>query len=128
LRDAHQVPGALQRSQQGNFRLDPTRCAVYLANTKNFPKNTEVETTLTFTSEGEPGPWVRQVTPLPQAITVREHISFVELPPTGNLPTVSRLAWIGGIARTEIGAIGVSGATLRRSFLSIKLLNLSSGR
>jgi hypothetical protein len=83
LRDAHQIPGTLQRGQQGTFRLDPTRCAFYLANTKNFPKNTEVETTLTFTSEGEAGPLVRQVTPLPQAITVREHISFVELPPPG---------------------------------------------
>jgi hypothetical protein len=86
LRDAHQIPGTLQRSQQGAFRLDPTRCAFYLANTRNFPKNTEVETTLTFTSEGEAGPLVRQVTPIAQAITVREHISFVELPPPGFKP------------------------------------------
>lgn len=85
LRDVHQVPGTLQRSQQGTFRLDPTRCAFYVANTKNFPKNTEVETTLTFTGE-EPGPLVRQVTPMPQAITVREHHSFVELPPPGFKP------------------------------------------
>jgi len=88
LRDVHQIPGTLQRLQQGTFRLDPTRCAFYLANTKNFPKNTEVETTLTFTSE-EPGPLVRQVTPMPQAITVREHHSFVELPPPGFRPRVN---------------------------------------
>src|SRR6266849_2982534 len=44
LRDVPGMPGTLQRLQQGNFRLDPTRCAFYLANTKNFPKNTEVET------------------------------------------------------------------------------------
>src|SRR3989475_624327 len=88
LRDAHQIPGTLQRGQQGNFRLDPTRSALYLANTKNFPQNTEVEATLTFTSEGEPGQYVRQVTPMPQAITVREHHSFVELPPTGFKPRV----------------------------------------
>ncbi|HXJ43581.1 MAG TPA: DUF5117 domain-containing protein, partial [Bryobacteraceae bacterium] len=56
LRDVHGIPGTLQRSQQGQFRLDPTRCAFYLANTKNFPKNSEVETTLTFTTEGEAGP------------------------------------------------------------------------
>src|SRR5437899_8063796 len=86
LRDAHQVPGTLQRAQQGSFRLDPTRCAFYLANTKNFPKNTEVEATITFASESEPGPFVRQVTPMPQAITVREHHSFVELPPPGFKP------------------------------------------
>jgi hypothetical protein len=86
LRDAHGIPGTLQRAQQGNFRLEPSRCAFYLANTKNFPKNTEVETTLTFASEAEPGPLVRQVTPVAQAITVREHISFVELPPPGFKP------------------------------------------
>ena len=85
LRDAHQVPNTLQRLQQGSFRLDPTRCAFYLSNTKNFPKNTEVEATLTFTGE-EPGPMLRQVTPNPQAITVREHHSFVELPPSGFKP------------------------------------------
>jgi hypothetical protein len=89
LRDVHGIPGTLQRSQQGQFRLDPTRCAFYLANTKNFPRNTEVETTITFTSEGEAGPLVRQVTPNAQAITVREHVSFVELPPPGFKPRVN---------------------------------------
>jgi Met-zincin/Domain of unknown function (DUF5117) len=88
LRDAHQVAGTLQRSQQGNFRLDPARSAIYLDNTKNFPKNTEVEATLTFSAEAEPGPLVRQVVPQPQAITVREHQSFVELPPAGFKPRV----------------------------------------
>src|SRR5207245_505390 len=68
---------------QVQFRLDPTRCAFYHANTKNFPKNSEVETMLTFTTEGEAGPLVRSVTPMAQAITVREHVSFVELPPPG---------------------------------------------
>src|SRR5438552_12044149 len=86
LRDVHGIPGTLQRSQQGQFRIDGSRCAFYLANTKNFPRNTEVETTLTFTTEGEAGPLVRSVTPNPQAITVREHVSFVELPPPGYKP------------------------------------------
>src|SRR5580765_1920962 len=83
LRDGHGIPGTLQRMQQGQFRLDATRSAFYLANTKNFPKNTEVETTLTFTTEGEGGPLVRSVTPVANAITVREHVSFVELPGPG---------------------------------------------
>jgi hypothetical protein len=89
LRDVHGIPGTLQRSQQGQFRLEVTRCAFYLSNTKNFPKNTEVETTITFTSEGEAGPLVRSVTPNAQAITVREHVSFVELPPPGFKPRVN---------------------------------------
>ena len=86
LRDVHGIPGTLQRMQQGQFRLDATRSAFYLANTKNFPKNTEVETTLTFTTEGEAGPLVRSVTPVANAITVREHVSFVELPGPGFHP------------------------------------------
>jgi hypothetical protein len=85
LRDAHHVPEALQRTKQGAYRLEGTRCAIYLPNTKNFPLNTEVEATLTFVGT-EPGPWVRQVTPSPDAITVREHHSFVQLPPPGYQP------------------------------------------
>ena len=87
LRDVHQVTNTLQRGQQGTYRLDPTRSAFYLPNTKNFPQNTEVETTLTFT--GEPtGQFVRQVVPVPEAITVRERHSFVQLPSAGFKPRV----------------------------------------
>lgn len=86
LRDHHGIPGTLQRLQQGQFRLDASRSAFFLPNTKNFPKNTEVEVTLTFTTDGDPGALVRSVTPMPQAITVRERVSFVELPPPGFKP------------------------------------------
>ncbi|SRR5579871_348826 len=84
LRDAHDIPGAMRRAGPGGgtFRLDPSRSAFYLPRTKNFPKNTEVETTLTFLSD-DPGFWVRGVAPTPGAITVREHHSFFELPPPG---------------------------------------------
>ncbi len=87
LRDAHGVTGALRRTKQGNFHLEGSRSAIYLANTKNFPLNTEVEATLTFAGD-DPGGWVRQVTPDPQAVTVREHHSFVQLPPPGYKPRV----------------------------------------
>ncbi len=59
-----------------------TRSAFYLANTKNFPKNTEVEAILTFTGDSPSG-FVREVTPSPDAVTIREHHSFVELPGPG---------------------------------------------
>ena len=85
LRDVKNVPETLRREKQGSYRLDGSRCAIYLANTKNFPLNTEVEATLTFTGD-EPGPWVKQVTPAPEAISVREHHSFVQLPPPGYKP------------------------------------------
>ncbi len=85
LHDDHHVPETLKRTHQGNYRLDPQRSAIYLPQTKNFPLNTEVEATLTFAGD-EPGPWVRQVTPSPESITVREHHSFVQLPPPGYHP------------------------------------------
>ena len=87
LRDAHNVIPTLRRSQQGTFRLDPSRCAFYLPNTKNFPKNTEIEATLTFASE-DPGPLVREVTPEATSMTLRQHHSFIELPPAGYKPRV----------------------------------------
>jgi hypothetical protein len=87
LRDAHGIPATLRRTKQGPYKLDPTRCAIYLPQTKNFPLNTEVEATLTFAGD-EPGPWVREVTPSPESITVREHHSFVQLPPPGYKPRV----------------------------------------
>src|SRR5246500_5850873 len=76
LRDAHGVTNTLRRAKQGAYKLDASRSAIYLPNTRNFPLNTEVEATLTFTGD-EPGRWVRDVTPDPTAITVREHHSFV---------------------------------------------------
>lgn len=87
LRDAHGVPVALRRTKQGAYHLDGSRCSLYLPNTKNFPLNTEVEATLTFTGD-DPGKWVRDVTPSPESITVREHHSFVQLPPPGYKPRV----------------------------------------
>ena len=85
LRDAHGVISRIKRSRQGNFRLDKTRSALYLPNTKNFPKNSEFEALLTFIAD-DPGSYVRQVAPDPQAITVRQHHSFIELPDDGYEP------------------------------------------
>ena len=85
IRDAHDVIGGLKQANQGMYRLDPSRCAVYLPRTKSFPENTEVEVTLTFSGD-DPGEWVRQVVPTPQAITVREHQSFIRLPDANYKP------------------------------------------
>jgi hypothetical protein len=84
LRDAHGVAGTLQRGGQGTFRVDASRSAFYMDRTRGFPQNTEVEVTLTFTSD-QPGGLVRSVTPTAGALTVRQHHSFVELP-TGYTP------------------------------------------
>jgi uncharacterized protein DUF4953/uncharacterized protein DUF5117 len=80
MRDAHGVVDRLRQAKQGRYRLDDSRSALYLPRTKGFPKNTEVETTLTFVTDEDPGRYVRQTTPVPTAVTLREHHSFVELP------------------------------------------------
>ena len=112
LRD---VVNAATSLRPGNYRVDRTRSAFYMPNTRNFPKNTEVDMTLTFVNEqtgggggGGGGPTqgpapigatggggggggggfggglfsgsVGSVTPSPDAVTMREHVSFVELP------------------------------------------------
>ena len=87
LRDAHGIIGTLKQTKQGTYRLDGTRSACYLPRTKNFPRNTEVEATLTFTGD-DPGAWLRSVVPTPEAVTVRVHHSFVQLPDNHYRPRV----------------------------------------
>ena len=91
MRDAHNVAARLRPA---TFRVDRTRCAVYLPRTKGFPKNTEMEATLTFTAEGstdgagggvERGA-LRAVVPAADAVTVRQHHSLVALPEPGFRP------------------------------------------
>lgn len=111
LRD---MTGAANSLRPGTYRIDRTRSAFYLPNTKGFPKNTEIDVTLTLVAEaagggrgGGGGPAqgpagigqgggegaiaggrggglfsgsVGSVTPTPDAVTLREHASFVELP------------------------------------------------
>ena len=86
LNDMHGVANRLRATQQGNYSVDKNRSAIYLPHTKSFPKNTEVEATLTFETHDRPGPLVSGVTPVPQLVTVREHHSLVELPPPGYKP------------------------------------------
>jgi len=85
LQDAQNAVGTLRRARQGVYRLDTSRSAVYTANTKNFPKNSEFEAVLTFTAD-EPGNYIRDVAPDPSSITLREHHSFIELPDNAYKP------------------------------------------
>ncbi|MFK7926482.1 MAG: DUF5117 domain-containing protein, partial [Bacteroidia bacterium] len=87
MRDAHNVIGSLRRSGQGNYNLDGSRSAIYLARTKNFPQNSEFEALLTFQGNPEGG-YIRSVVPSPDAVSVRQHHSFVELPDADYSPRV----------------------------------------
>ena len=82
LQDAHQVAKRLKDRKQGSYKLDQSRSAIYLPRTKNFPENTEFEATLTFVGDAQ-GAWIRSVAPTPEAVTVRQHHSFVKLPDPG---------------------------------------------
>ncbi len=118
LRDIHGAGGALR---PGTYRVDRTRSAFYMARTKAFPKNTEIEMTLTFANDagggrggggagpaqGPPGIGegggraggggrggglfsgsVASVTPTADAVTLREHVSLVELPDASYTPRI----------------------------------------
>lgn len=83
--DVMDVRGALRQANEGAFQLDRDRSAAYLERTKAFPRNTEVEVSLTFTSDN-PGRRVQQHAPDGRAVTLREHHSFVKLPEPGFQP------------------------------------------
>ncbi len=87
LHDGHQISDRLTSLKQGAYKVDASRSTIALDDTRAFPKNTEVEAELTFTTEGPTsGEFVRDVTPDPHAVTIRERTSFIELPPPGFTP------------------------------------------
>lgn len=96
VRDAHDAAGALRRTQQGTYTLDRGRSAVHMPRTRAFPRNTEIEVTLTLAGSN-PGRYVRDVTPNPEAITIRERHSLVAVPEPGfrMRPSDPRSAFFG---------------------------------
>jgi len=94
------------RLAPATYRFDRTRSAVYLPNTKAFPKNTEIEVTSTLVSDGggggrggggggggrgggggaQIGGTIGDVVPSAEAMTVRQHHSFIELPDANYKP------------------------------------------
>lgn len=87
LSDAHHVAEALAAKEQGSYRIDDARSAIALDHTKAFPRNTDLEAELTFVTDSvKTANFVQDVTPDPRSLTVREHKSFLELPPPGFTP------------------------------------------
>jgi hypothetical protein len=101
LRDSHDVAAILRQGNQGdyaqaanlrsdiegNYSLDKSRSVIYPNGIFNFPKNAEFEALLTFSGEAR-GYNIRSVTPSPDAVTVRTHHSFIELPDNAYEPRV----------------------------------------
>ena len=94
MRDSHNVILSLRPS---TYRIDRSRSAVYLPSSLGFPKNTEMEVTITFVSQGGGGAGrgpgggfgrgsLNAVTPSTDAVTLRLHHSFIDLPDDGYTP------------------------------------------
>jgi hypothetical protein len=88
VRDWTGVPAALSASGQGKYSLAGDRSSVDWAHTRAFPANTELGASLTFATDGTPGPIVSTVVPEGHAFTLREHVSLVALPDRGFRPRV----------------------------------------
>ncbi|MES2330856.1 MAG: zinc-dependent metalloprotease [Bacteroidota bacterium] len=80
VRDASNIADRIRTMRQGSYAFSEPRSAMYMPNTKNFPLNSEFEATITFTGGSDAGRFVTTVTPSAEAITVRMHHSFVQLP------------------------------------------------
>ena len=98
MRDTYGLAGRLG----AGYRFDRTRSAVNVPGTKNFPKNTEIDVISTMITEGggggrggggaaaapaggrgggpQQGGTIGDVAPSTEAVTMRQHHSFVELP------------------------------------------------
>ncbi len=79
LRDAHGVAETLADTDQGSYRVDAQRSAIYKEELYSFPQNTEMEALLTFSGNAT-GRYIRSVSPEGDLVTVRQHHSFVQLP------------------------------------------------
>ena len=86
LRDAHGVADRIKNMKQGTYAFNEPRSAVFLQNTKNFPLNSEFEATITFTGGSDAGRFVQAVAPSVEAISLRIHHSFVQLPDNNFTP------------------------------------------
>ena len=65
--------------KEGSFKVDPNRSAIFMANSKNFPANTELEALITLQGS-QPGKHISSVAPTADVVTVRTHHSLVQLP------------------------------------------------
>ncbi|HEX5462233.1 MAG TPA: zinc-dependent metalloprotease [Steroidobacteraceae bacterium] len=90
LSDTHQIAEALAQGKQGVYHVDPARSTIVPADSKAFPENSVVEAQLTFVEGPQqltaPGEIVKDVTPNPRAMSIRERQMFVALPPAGYTP------------------------------------------
>jgi len=82
LSDIHNLSAQLQRTKQGDYKIDASRSGVYQKRSKAFPNNTELEATVTYKGS-KAGAHLRAVVPDASAVTVNLHHSLIKLPDDG---------------------------------------------
>ncbi len=86
VRDAHNAAERIKTLKQGTYTFSEPRSAIYEPNTRNFPKNSEFEAIITLVGGNDAGRFTSSVVPSTEAITLRMHHSFVELPDNNYAP------------------------------------------
>jgi hypothetical protein len=84
LRDALVLP-ALRAAKLGEWKHDAARSVLRLDRTGAFPRNTEIEALLTFTSDAPPSA-VAAVLPDGRTLSLTVHHTFLKLPEPGFVP------------------------------------------
>lgn len=84
--DWNDVAGTLARANQGSYAVARDRSSVNGALTRAFPRNSEIDVFLTFTTGGRPGNIVSRIVPDGRAFTLRQHLSLMPLPDGGYRP------------------------------------------
>ena len=85
LYDRHGVAKRLRDLKQGSYKVDKSKSAIEIFNTKAFPENVEFEALLTFSGEAK-GSMIRSVAPDPDNVSVVQHHSFIKLPDNNYQP------------------------------------------
>ena len=85
LSDAPRLARRMEELEQGEFSIDPERSAVDTDGVRNFPDNALLPAVITFAGT-RPGPFIRDVTPTPDALTLRVSHQFIRLPDDGYRP------------------------------------------
>jgi len=85
LYDRHGVAKRLRDLRQGSYKVDKSKSAIEIFNTKAFPENVEFEALLTFSGEAK-GSMIKSVAPDPDNISVVQHHSFIKLPDNNYQP------------------------------------------
>lgn len=85
LTDAHGCVETLSASGQGSYSLAGDLSFIHAPRCKAFPKNVELEATLTFTNRS-PGALASATAADGKSVSLRQHHSFVALPDAGYRP------------------------------------------